>query len=262
MELKAGRAFIDSDGGEGLGQIVIGESLARMTWGDANPIDRIMVWGDPGGSRHRVVGVVEDLRDVALADEAYPIVYRPHRHIPWAVMTLVARVRGDPATVAAGIRARIQEIVPGLPVREIRSLEENLHQAVAEPRFSLQLMSSFAVVGLIMAIIGIYGLTAFEVRRRFREIGIRLSLGARPDSIRTMILRQRMGLTAVGAGAGLVIAWVLTRWIESSLYGITANDPITWIGVLSVVGTTTALAAYVPARKATQVDPRDVLSGD
>ena len=143
MELKAGRTFIDSDGGEGLGQIVIDESLARRAWGDENPIDQIMVWGDPEGSRHRVVGVVEDLRDVSLADESYPMVYRPHRHIPWAVMTLVARVQGDPTTVAAGIRARIQEVVPGMPVREIRSLEENLHQAVAEPRFNLQLMSSF-----------------------------------------------------------------------------------------------------------------------
>jgi putative ABC transport system permease protein len=113
-----------------------------------------------------------------------------------------------------------------------------------------------------MAIIGIYGLTAFELRRRFREIGIRLSLGAKPDSIRAMIVRQRMGLTAVGAAVGLLIAWVLTRWIESSLYGITANDPITWIAVLTVVGGSSALAAYVPTRKATQMEARDILKGD
>jgi predicted permease len=262
VELKAGRTFVDSDGDEGLGQVVIGESLASMMWGGEDPIDQIMVWSEPEGGRMRVIGVVEDLRDVGLAEEAHATIYRPHRYIPWAVMTLVARVQGDPATVAAGIRARIQEVVPGMPVREIRSLEENLHMAVAQPRFNFQLLASFAAVGLLMAVLGIYGLTAFEVRRRFREIGIRLTLGANPDGIRTMIFRQRMRLTAVGAGAGLVIARVLTRWIESSLYGITANDPITWIGVLSVVAGASALAAYLPARKATQVHPRDVLSGD
>ena len=149
-----------------------------------------------------------------------------------------------------------------MPVREIRSLEENLHMAVAQPRFNLQLLASFAAVGLLMAVLGIYGLTAFEVRRRFHEIGIRLALGANPDGIRTMIFRQRMRLTAVGAGVGLVIARVLTRWIERSLYGITANDPITWVGVLSVVAGASALAAYLPAKRATQVHPRDVLSGD
>ena len=262
MELKAGRTFIDSDGREGLGQIVIGESLARRTWGGEDPIGQILVWGDPGGSRNLVVGVVEDLRDVGLAETAQPTVDLPHRRVPWAVMTLVARAQGDPTTVAAGIRTRIQEVIPGVPIPEIRSLEENLHMAVAQPRFNLQLLSSFAAVGLLMAVLGIYGLTAFEVRRRFREIGIRLTLGANPDGIRTMIFRQRMRLTAVGAGVGLVIARVLTRWIERSLYGITANDPITWVGVLSVVAGASALAAYLPAKRATQVHPRDVLSGD
>jgi ABC-type antimicrobial peptide transport system permease subunit len=164
--------------------------------------------------------------------------------------------------VAAGIRSRIQEVAPGLPVPEIHSLEDNLYQAVAEPRFNLQLLASFAVVGLVLAIIGIYGLTAFEVRRRFREIGIRLSLGAHPDGIRAIIVRERTGLSAAGAALGLGVAWVLTRWIESSLYVITANDPLTWTAVLTVVGGASALAAYLPARKATQVDPRDVLTRD
>ena len=147
------------------------------------------MWGDPGGSRNLVVGVVEDLRDVGLAETAQPTVYLPHRRVPWAVMTLVACVQGDPTTVAAGIRTRIQEVIPGVPIPEIRSLEENLHMAVAQPRFNLQLLPSFAAVGLLMAILGIYGLTAFEGRRRFREIGIRLTLGANPDGTRGLECR-------------------------------------------------------------------------
>lgn len=263
MELRAGRTFVESDDWGEQTPIVIGESLARVLWPDGgDPIDQVMVWGDPGGSRLRVVGVVEDLRDVSLADDPLPIVYRPHRQIPWPVMTLVVRVDGDPATVAAGIRARIQEVVPGVPVPEIRSLEQNLHRAMAEPRFNLQLLSSFALVGLLLAVVGVYGLTAFDVRRRFREIGIRLSLGAEPDQIPTMILRQRMRLTALGVLAGLAAAWPLMRWIESQLYGIGARDPLTWVGVVVVVTVASAVAAYVPARRATRVDPTEVLGSE
>ena len=262
MQLKAGRTFLESDGWDGGAPVVIGESLARTTWGDEDPIDRVLVWGDPEGSRLRVVGVVEDLRDVALGQPGDPIVYRTHRQVPWAVMVLVARVEGDPSAIASGIRARLQEVAPGLPVPEIQSLEENLYRAVAAPRFNVQLLSSFAVVGLLLAIIGVYGLTAFDARRRLREMGIRLALGADPDRLRTMILRQRMGLIAAGSAVGVGVAWILTRWIESQLYGVTANDPVTWLGVLTVVCGSSALAAYLPARRATQVDPREILKGE
>jgi predicted permease len=263
MELRAGRTFVETDAYEGGTPILIGQRLADALF-DAgeSPIDRVLVWGDPEGSHMRVVGVVEDLRDVRLDEELRPIVYRPYQQIPWAEMVLVARVVGDPAVVAAGIRSRIQEAVPGLPVPEIRSLEANLREAVAEPRFNLQLLSAFTVVGLLMAVVGVYGLTAFDVRRRFREIGIRISLGARPEEVRSMILRQRLRVTAVGAGVGLAAAWWLVRGIEGQLYGVTASDPATWLAVVVVIGATAPLATYLPARRATDVDPREVLGGE
>jgi putative ABC transport system permease protein len=258
-EVRAGRVFTENDDWGELTPVVIGEALARRLWGAGDPVGQALVWGDPEGSRLLVVGVVEDVRDVRLADPPAPIIYRAYRQIPWPTMSLVVRVDGDPATVAAGIRARIHEVDPSVPVPEIASLEANLRRAVAEPRFNLELLASFAVVGLLLAVIGVYGLTAFDVRRRFREIGIRLSLGAEPGGVQSLILRQRMALTAAGVAVGLIVAWALTREIESLLYGITAHDPLTWAGVVAVVVGASGLAAYLPARRATKVDPTQVL---
>lgn len=263
MELLAGRAFRETDDWEDGTPVVIGRGLAEATWGDQNAIGRRLVWGDPQGSHMTVVGVVEDLRDVELGETPPPIVYRPHRQIPWATMTVVVRVAGaDPTSVIPTIRARVSETVPGLPLGEVRPLTEYLSQAVAEPRFNLQLLSAFAVVGLILALVGVWGLTAFDVRRRFGEIGIRLSLGARPEGIRAMILKDRMRVTLVGLGVGLVAAWLASGAMESLLYGITPNDPVTWLGVAAIVGLTALAATYLPARTATRVDPREVLNAE
>jgi predicted permease len=262
LELQAGRTFSDLDVGEGTEPVVIGQSLARSLWGDQSPLGRVLVWGDPDGSRLQVVGVVEDLRDVDLLGQPGPIVYRVHAMVPWSVMTFVVRIEGEPPAAAAGLRDRMKEVAPGLPVPEIRSLEQNLRGAVAVPRLNVQLMSVLAIVGLLLAIMGVYGLSAFDTRRRFREIGIRMALGARPASIPVTMVRRRMSLIAVGTSVGLTTGWVMTRWIESQLFGVTRNDPATWLGVIAVVGASSVLAAYVPAKRASHVDPRDVLSGE
>jgi predicted permease len=261
MELLAGRDFTESDDWENGTPIVIGESLARQTWGTESPLDRELVWGDPEGSRMRVVGVVEDLRDVELGQVPSPIVYRPHRQIPWAVMTMVVRYEGDAAAITAAIRGRVPETVPGLPVGEVESLGEKLRRAVGEPRFNLQILSGFAVVGLLLALIGVYGLTAFDVRRRYPEIGIRLSLGARPQAIRSMILGQRMRLTLVGIVVGLGVSWLASGAMRSLLYGIAPGDPLTWLCVTLVIVVTSLAATYLPTRHATRVDPSRVLNG-
>jgi len=258
-EVKAGRSFEEGDETGPLVPVVLGEGLARALWAEDDPIGQELVWGDPDGSRLVVIGVVEDVRDVRLAEAPAPIVYRAYQQIPWPTMSLVVRVDGDPATVSAGIRTRIHEVDPAIPVPDVSSLEANLRRAVAEPRFNLEILSGFAAVGLLLAVLGVYGLTAFDVRRRFREIGIRLSLGADPGGVRALILRERLKLTALGVGAGLAVAWTLTARIESQLYEVTSSDPVTWIGVVVVVVASSGLAAYLPARRATKVDPTEVL---
>ena len=262
MEMKLGRSFVDQDGEDGTDPVVISERLATILWGGDDPVGEVLVWGDPDGSRVRVIGVVEDVRDVALSQEPLPMMYRPHHLIPWAVMTMVVRLNGDAAAVIASVRERINAVAPGLPVPDFRSLEDRVDQAVAQPRFDLQLVAAFALVGLAMAIVGIYGLTAFDVRRRFREIGIRLSLGAAPNGIRTMILQQRLRLTVMAVALGMVVAFAVTRLLASQLYEIAPSDPITWVSVLTVVIVASLAATYLPASRATRIDPREVLSGD
>jgi ABC-type antimicrobial peptide transport system permease subunit len=135
-------------------------------------------------------------------------------------------------------------------------------RALAEPRFNVVLLGGFAAAGLILALVGLYGLTAFEVRQRFREIGIRLSLGARPEEIRRHIVRERLGLALVGLAGGVLASLFLARWLSDLLYGVAATDPLTWLGALAVLVLTTGLAAWIPSRRATRVQPRDVLNSE
>lgn len=262
IELLAGRDFRVEDG-DAASPIIIGRSLAEHSWGDRDPIGRTMVWGDPGGSRMTVVGVVDDLRDVRLGETPPMIVYRPYRQIPWATMTAVVRYAGtDPTAIAAGIRPQVASVVSGLPVGEIESLEANLDRAVAEPRFNLQILGGFALCGLLLAIVGLYGLTAFDVRKRVPEIGIRLSLGASPSSVLALIVRSRFVTTGLGLAVGTCIAWVGATKLEALLYEIGPRDPVTWIGALTVIVGTSLIATYVPARGALKVQPSEALNAE
>ena len=262
ISLLAGRGFVSADESEDVTPIVIDERLANDLYGSsAAAMGQRLVWGDPDGSRMRVVGVAERMRDVELAAEPSRMVYRLYAHIPWARMTVVARVR-DGAAAGQGIREAIRRAAPGLPVAEVQSLEANVSQALAEPRFNLMLLGAFALAGLLLAVVGLYGLTAFEVRQRFREVGIRMSLGARPDGIRRMIMRERIVLAMTGAGVGLAAAFFLTRLVESLLFGVTRMDPVTWVGAVVILGATTVIAAWIPARRATNVDVATVLNQD
>jgi predicted permease len=263
MELQGGRVFRNADRGDALSPVVIDAGLARRLWSDpADAVGEILVWGDPGGSRLRVLGVVEPLRDVALAQEPDPMVYRLHQEIPWATMTLVARVRPGVDGVAESLRRAVADAVPGLPVPEVRSLQDHVERGLAEPRFNLVLLGAFAGIGWILALVGLYGLTAFEVRQRFREIGIRLSLGARPSEIRRRIVRERLVVAAVGGLGGAAAAFFLTRLLSGLLYEVRPTDPATWLAAISLLTGTVIAAAWIPSRQATRVEPRDVLSGE
>lgn len=263
MELLAGRDFRTGDGDSG-SPIVIGRSLAERAWGDSGSdvLGRTLVWGDPEGSRMTVVGVVEDLRDVALGEDPPMIVYRSYEQIPWAEMTIVVRHEGDAAGITGAIRPRIAEVAPTLPIGELESLESHLSRAVAEPRFNLQVLSAFAIAGLMLALVGLWGVTAFDVRRRFPEIGVRLSLGARPESVLKLVMRARLGVLITGLVAGVVIARIGAGAMGALLYEIEANDPVTWIAVISIVVATSLTATWIPARAAMKVDPKDVLSSN
>lgn len=260
MAIRAGRDFRSEDGMGDDRPVIIGRNLATELWGEEDPIGRTLVWGDPDGSRLTVVGMVDDLRDVRLGETPPMIVYRPYRQIPWATMTAVLRYQGeDPTAIAAGIRPRVAEIAPGLPVGEIASLEQNVSRAVAEPRFNLVILGGFAATGLLLALVGLYGLTAFDVRRRVPEIGIRLSLGADHGSIIQGIVRRRFWTMGPGLVVGIAIAWFASSRLEALLYGVEPNDPLTWGVVISLVVATSLVATYLPARDAMRVEPSRAL---
>jgi putative ABC transport system permease protein len=280
MEMRAGRSFLDSDDGEWAGQaVMIGESLARRLWGDAGggpvadaaraanaaahqAVGRTLVWGDPTGTRMTVVGVVEDLNDWRLDEEPFPVVYRAHRQISWSVMTIVVRARGDAGALAGELRTALQQAAPGLAVPEVRSLDWHLRRATAEPRFHALLMGVFAAAGLTLALVGVYGITAFSVSRRLKEIGIRLTLGGDPASIRRMVLLDSTRLALAGAAVGALAAWVVGRALAGLLFRTQPTDPVTWITVLAILVGGAVVAAWLPARRATRVDPREVLGGE
>ncbi|HSG46503.1 MAG TPA: ADOP family duplicated permease [Longimicrobiales bacterium] len=266
VEVVAGETFRDMDWShdpQGPSPVVIDRRLSEILFDDpAEAVGAILVWGDPQGSRLRVTGVVEAVRDVSLSEDPSPLMYRLHQEIPWAAMTLVVHTRVASPALVQGIREAVTAAAAGMPAPEVAPLDASLDRALTQPRFNLLVLGSFAVLGLLLAVVGLYGLTAFEVRQRFREIGIRLSLGARPEAIRGMIVRERVKLTAVGIALGAGLAWAGSRLLESLLHGVTRADPLAWAAALTVLAVTAGLAAWLPARRATRVDPREVLNAD
>jgi len=262
MDLLDGRSFRDDDGGAGGFNVVVGAGLAKRLWPEGGAVGGTLVWGDPDGSRMTVVGVVGDLRDVDPARPAPPIIYVPHREIPWSVMTLVVRAGDVTPAVGRAIRAAVHEAAPGLAVPEMRSLRDNVREAMAEPRLNTLLLGTFATAGLLLALVGVYGVTSFMVSRRVREIGIRLALGGEPSAIRAMVLAQSLRLALWGVALGAGSAWLSARWVASLLYETEPHDPVTWAVVPLVLLGATVAAAYLPARRATRVEPRDALAGE
>jgi putative ABC transport system permease protein len=210
----------------------------------------------------QVVGVVGDLNDWRLNEEPFPVIYRPHRLVPWSIMTIVVRVQGDPAAVADGLRTTLRTRAPGLALPEIRTLGWNLQRATAEPRFHALLMAVFAAAGLALALVGVYGIMAFSVDRRMREIGIRLSLGGDPGGIGRMVLLDSVRLALLGALLGGLGAWIAGRALASLLFRTEASDPLTWAGVATVLFAGTLMAAWMPARRAARVDPSTILGAE
>jgi hypothetical protein len=267
MDVLAGRDFRDGDGwGDDVTPVIISRTLADKLWpeGDdlagAGPVGSTLVWGDPEGSRLTVVGVVSDLRDIAPGEAPLPIMYRTHQQIPWAVMTVVARVREATPVTATAIRGAVRRAAPGVALPDLRSLREYVREAVAEPRFNVLVLGSFAAAGLLLALVGVYGVTSFAVSRRVREIGIRLALGGDPSDIRWMVLAASLRLAVLGVLVGAAAAWAGSRWIATLLYETGTHDLVTWITVPVVLLGAAVAAAYLPARRATRVHPMEALA--
>ncbi|UCG88868.1 MAG: ABC transporter permease [Gemmatimonadota bacterium] len=241
--------------------VVINETLARMLWADNDPAGQRIVWSAPNGVPMTVVGVVGDIRDVTYPDDPGPTVYLPHSIVAWPTMTLLVKTNGEPAGIAAAIRREIWTVDANVPVPLMVPLRDTLDEmALAGPRLNTLLLTTFAAAALGLAALGIYGITVYSVTRRIREIGVRMALGAAPGTIVGMVLTRGARLIVAGTAMGLIGAIALTRFLSTMLYEIQPIDLVTYGAVTLTMAAVALIANYIPARRATQIDPRVAFS--
>jgi putative ABC transport system permease protein len=202
-----------------------------------------------------VVGVVGDAKQFQLNEVQQPQLYYAMAQAPFIFATLAARTKVEPMSLADDVRAAVWSVDKDQPVWKVRTVETLLTTNVASPKFVMTLMTGFAALALLLTALGLYGVMAYTVAQRTHEIGIRMALGAQRGDVLRLVLRQGMALALIGVGLGLAAALAATRAMQSLLFGVTANDPTTFAAVSLVLALVALLACYVPARRATKVDP-------
>jgi putative ABC transport system permease protein len=270
IRLAGGRDFNAHDSETGVPVILINQRLARSVWGAESAIGkRLSVDGEPGKPVWRtVVGVYRDVRQDSWPMQPSNEYYVPLRQDagflastrPWmSSMTLVVRTGVDPATLTNAVKEAIWARDRNIPISEVRTMEQILRAALWQARFQMLIFSVFAAFALVLAAIGMYGVVAYSAGRRTHEIGIRMALGARRGEVIWMVLRQGLSLVGAGIGIGLGAALVVTRSMKSLLYGVTASDPLTFALIPAVLAAVAAAASYLPARRASGIDPVSAL---
>jgi putative ABC transport system permease protein len=242
--------------------IVVSQDLADRLFPDGRVVGETVIWNQPGGTPMSIEAVVGDALDLSFPGDAGPTAYLPHGFVPWPAMTLVLRVAGDPALATPLIREAVWSFDPSLPVPQATLMEDALRGAISAPRLNMLLMAIFALSALLLASVALYGITAFAVARRTREIGVRLAMGAPKSQVMGMVLKRGLALVILGAGAGLVGAVLLSRFLESLLFEIGPTDAATYGAVSLILGSITLLAAWFPARRALRVDPTIALQAE
>ena len=261
IALLAGREFTDRDQQTSAPVAIINEALARQFWPDENPIGMRLTPDTGEHVSREIIGIVKDIKHFGLDIETAPELYVPHFQDPWPrSMTMVLRTQGDPMSLSAAVRSEVKEMDKALPVLNIRSMDQLLSRSVAEPRFRTVLLGGFAALALLLASLGIYGVIAYSVSQRTREIGIRMALGAQMPDIMRMVVRQGLLLTSAGVAIGIACAFVLTRVLltgvlSSFLYQVSVTDTMIFVAIPLILIGVALGACFVPARRATKVDP-------
>jgi putative ABC transport system permease protein len=247
----AGRTFTASDDSAGAPVVLVSQSLARQFFGGNALGEALRVYGVP----RRIVGVVADVRENGPTRDAPLTVYAPFPQIGSPVGFFVARSRLDQGTTAARIREAVLAVDNQQPVVNIRSMQSYVDSVLGQRRFTAALMAVFAIVALTLAIVGLYGVIAYMVSQRTREIGIRMALGATTTGVTGLVMRQGIGLALTGVVIGLVLAAALSRMLGQLLYGVSSLDPLVYSGVALLLVVVAATASFLPARRAAAVDP-------
>jgi predicted lysophospholipase L1 biosynthesis ABC-type transport system permease subunit len=246
---------------------IVSERLAKALWPNEDPIGRKLraQWpGTTGEPNHTmtVVGVVGDVRDQALEREAGPGLYRPSLQGAGKGMYFLARARGNPLALVPAIRHQIAATAPEAGAFNFVSLEQEVANSLWQSRLRGWLLGFFSIVALALAATGLYGAIAYSVAQRTREIGVRMALGATRAAVRRLVLGQGMRAVAFGVIAGIAGAFVVSRLLSASLFGISANDLASYAGAAILLATTAAVAALIPARRASQINPMEALRAE
>ena len=254
IRLLRGRELTEADNADGPRAVVISETMARRYFPEEDPLGKRLVFGG-GKDLREIVGVISDVKFFGLNLDARPSMYFPHAQNPARGMSLVVRTQGDPLTLAAAIRGQVSELDRNLALSNVMTMEQLVGVSLAEPRFTLLLLGAFAAVAMLLSAIGVYGVVSYSVTQRSHEIGVRMALGAQMSDVFKLVVGQGMTLVLGGMGIGLAAAFALTRVMESLLFGVSATDVTTFTLTSLVLAGVALGACFVPARRATKVDP-------
>ncbi len=262
IPIRRGRAFADQDTSTSPAVAIVSEAFAAKYFPGQDAIGKKVTLNYNKTGPREIVGVVGDVKNGALEEASTGFVYAPFPQTPWPFMSAVVRTAGDPAPTLAALRTVLPKLDPTQAPQEVRSLTTSVRKATATPRFTAALIASFAGLALLLAGVGLYGVMAYSVVQRRREIGIRMALGAQPSDVRSLVVGQAVRLGLLGVAIGLVGALAATRVLSSLLFGVSASDPATFAVVCALLGSVVLASAYLPARRATTVDPAVALRSE
>jgi predicted permease len=266
IPLIAGRTFDARDDPSGVRVIVVSAAFARSTWPDVpvrEVLGRRILLGFAADAPHAVVGVVGDVRQTGLDAAAAPAMYFPSAQMPYPFLTLVVRTTSaDAAAIAPSMREALRALDAGLALHDVRPLRAVVDASIARQRFAMAVTGAFAVAALLLAAIGLYGVIAYGVAQRTREIGLRVALGAGPRQVLALVVGEGMRVTAVGVALGLAIALAGSRLLQGLLYGVQATDITVHATVVLLTLGVAFVASYLPARRAALIDPAVTLRGE
>jgi predicted permease len=252
MRVRSGRDFTWRDSAASARVTIINQATASRHWPGQDPVGRT---ASVGGTDVQVIGVIADVREQSLEAAAGPEFYLPATQADPEGAELVIRTNVPPGAVASSVMRTLRTLNPGQPASELRGLEQIVDQAVSPRRFFVMLVTAFAALGLVLASLGIHGVVAYSVTQQTREIGVRMALGASARHVQFLVVARALRLAAVGLALGAAVELAAARWIGTLLFGVTPTDPATFGGIVVLLGAAALLAAYIPARRASRIDP-------
>jgi putative ABC transport system permease protein len=259
IPLLRGRSFTETDGPRAPLVVLINETLASRFWPDEDPLGKRVKLGGPDGPWRTIVGVVGDVRHAGLDGPGEMQVYAPEAQGASPFVFLVIRSSNDPTALTGSIRREVWAVDSEQPIYNVATMQQLVSRSVAQRQFTMLILGVFACVALLMAAVGIYGLISYSVTQRTHELGLRMALGARRRDVLSLVIRQGMTLAGVGLAVGLGASLLVTRLVAGLLYGVSATDPGTFALTSLLLGGVALLACYVPARRATKVEPVEAL---